>query len=253
MLTMLPRKTPVVMAGLPPPPLSLSNFKIVPNGLHKVGGQASVLIVTFQGSPRVGMAVGESFALKRFDFPDGPMSVAELYAKTESAILAKIHHPFIVECCGSFEHTVRSKGSHPHKSFFIVLRLAPRNVENLIMDRMDMLAAGEVAHQGVFLEESLLIFVQVTLGINHLHMNKILHRDIKTPNVLLDAHGTAKVCDMGVAKCLEQPVGGSSAAAASSALRLAAKDLTVVGKCCGCRGGTEVEQRPPARTLCRLP
>ncbi|KAL6749037.1 NIMA-related kinase 4 [Haematococcus lacustris] len=46
------------------------------------------------------------------------------------------------------------------------------------------------------------LFVQILLGLNHMHSKKILHRDIKTLNVFLDESMNVKLGDMGVAKIL---------------------------------------------------
>ena len=45
------------------------------------------------------------------------------------------------------------------------------------------------------------IALQVALGMNHLHERHMLHRDLKSANVLLDEeHLKAKVCDFGLAR-----------------------------------------------------
>ena len=40
-------------------------------------------------------------------------------------------------------------------------------------------------------------------GINYLHDRKILHRDLKTQNVFIDAEGTIKIADFGISKMLD--------------------------------------------------
>lgn len=42
--------------------------------------------------------------------------------------------------------------------------------------------------------------IEIATVINYLHKSKIVHRDIKSHNVLLDVHFTAKLCDFGLAK-----------------------------------------------------
>lgn len=46
------------------------------------------------------------------------------------------------------------------------------------------------------------LFIQILLGLNHMHKKKILHRDVKTLNVFLDDQLNVKLGDMGVAKIL---------------------------------------------------
>lgn len=47
-------------------------------------------------------------------------------------------------------------------------------------------------------------FIEMSLGLNHLHSLKILHRDIKTINMFLGKDDIIKIGDLGVAKQLNQ-------------------------------------------------
>lgn len=44
------------------------------------------------------------------------------------------------------------------------------------------------------------IFLHTLLGLRHMHEQNILHRDIKSLNIFLDANDTCKLGDLGVAK-----------------------------------------------------
>lgn len=46
------------------------------------------------------------------------------------------------------------------------------------------------------------IFVQLCIGLHYLHSRKILHRDLKTQNILISKNDTIKIADFGVAKAL---------------------------------------------------
>mmetsp|Transcript_7811 Transcript_7811/g.22238 ORF Transcript_7811/g.22238 Transcript_7811/m.22238 type:complete len:256 (-) Transcript_7811:2728-3495(-) len=47
--------------------------------------------------------------------------------------------------------------------------------------------------------EILAISIQVAKGIAHMHRRSLVHRDLKPENILLDASGTAKIADLGLA------------------------------------------------------
>ena len=49
-------------------------------------------------------------------------------------------------------------------------------------------------------ETAKVIFKQVIEGIGYVHSKKILHRDIKLDNILLDGKGNVKIGDFGVSK-----------------------------------------------------
>ncbi|KAI4381809.1 hypothetical protein MLD38_007848 [Melastoma candidum] len=56
-------------------------------------------------------------------------------------------------------------------------------------------------HNGMFKLPSLLkVAMDVSKGMNYLHQNNIIHRDLKTANLLMDENEVVKVADFGVAR-----------------------------------------------------
>ncbi len=46
---------------------------------------------------------------------------------------------------------------------------------------------------------------EVCRGMDYLHRRNIVHRDLKTANLLMDELGTVKVADFGVARVMDSP------------------------------------------------
>lgn len=60
---------------------------------------------------------------------------------------------------------------------------------------------------GSFKESVIRVYArQILLGLDYLHHNKIMHRDIKGANILVDHTGLVKVADFGASKKIEDLV-----------------------------------------------
>ncbi|CAK9439191.1 uncharacterized protein LODBEIA_P34150 [Lodderomyces beijingensis] len=74
----------------------------------------------------------------------------------------------------------------------------------MIFDYLDHDLTGLLTHPELHLEEShrKCIFKQLMTGLDYLHGKRIIHRDIKGSNILLDASGNLKIADFGLARTM---------------------------------------------------
>ncbi|KAB0397991.1 hypothetical protein E2I00_018132, partial [Balaenoptera physalus] len=123
--------------------------------------------------------------IKEINFEKMPIQEKEA-SKKEVILLAKMKHPNIVTFFSSFQENNR---------LFIVMEYC---------DGGDLMKRIR-RQRGVLLSEDQILswFVQISLGLKHIHDRKILHRDIKTQNIFLSKNGmVAKLGDFGIARVL---------------------------------------------------
>lgn len=65
------------------------------------------------------------------------------------------------------------------------------------------------------LEKALDCLLQAARGLEHAHLQGLIHRDIKPANILIDAQGTVKILDMGLARFYDPNSSLSTAQAAA--------------------------------------
>ncbi|CUM67711.1 uncharacterized protein PRCAT00005416001 [Priceomyces carsonii] len=75
----------------------------------------------------------------------------------------------------------------------------------MVLDYMDHDLTGLLTHPDLKLEEShkKFIFKQLMEGLNYLHKRRVIHRDIKGSNILLDNMGRVKIADFGLARTMK--------------------------------------------------
>ncbi|XP_070591604.1 serine/threonine-protein kinase Nek8 isoform X5 [Erythrolamprus reginae] len=109
-----------------------------------------------------------------------------LAAQNECQVLKLLHHPHIIEYYENFLED---------KALMIAMEYAPGGtLAEFIRKRGNSLLD----------EETILhFFAQILLALHHVHAKQILHRDLKTQNILLDKHHTTvKIGDFGISKIL---------------------------------------------------
>ncbi|XP_039221468.1 serine/threonine-protein kinase Nek8 isoform X2 [Crotalus tigris] len=109
-----------------------------------------------------------------------------LAAQNECQVLKLLHHPHIIEYYENFLED---------KALMIAMEYAPGGT------------LAEFIHKrgnSLLDEETILhFFAQILLALHHVHAKQILHRDLKTQNILLDKHHTmVKIGDFGISKIL---------------------------------------------------
>ncbi|KAL3997880.1 Serine/threonine-protein kinase nekl-2 [Acanthocheilonema viteae] len=102
----------------------------------------------------------------------------------EVTLLKRLHHPHIIGYYESFK---------TENAFSIVMQYA----EGGTMDKMILEQKGIK-----FVENTVLnYFTQVAIGLEYMHSKQILHRDLKTQNILLNKKRTiVKLSDFGISK-----------------------------------------------------
>lgn len=108
--------------------------------------------------------------------------------KAEVSLLRRLNHPNI---CG-YKESFLSKNKD---SLCIVMEFC---------DGGDLSDVITRAKNQLFRESKILhYFVQMSLGLQFMHSNRILHRDLKTQNIFLLGNGRLVLGDLGICKVLE--------------------------------------------------
>lgn len=115
-------------------------------------------------------------------------------------------------CDFILEISILSRLSHPNVIRFwrgcVDLRSGHRTLL-LVTEWMDRGVLSSLLHEGsqemrLTLGQMQVLATGIGLGLAYLHDVKILHLDLKSPNVLLNSSWQAKLCDFGLAKLREQ-------------------------------------------------
>ncbi|NXI62223.1 NEK3 kinase, partial [Anseranas semipalmata] len=129
----------------------------------------------------------QKYAMKEIRLPMSSSDVEN--SRKEAILLAKMKHPNIVAYKESFE-------ADGH--LYIVMEYC---------DDGDLMQKIKHQRGKLFPEDTILHwFVQMCLGVKHIHDKRVLHRDIKSKNIFLTQNGKVKLGDFGSARLLAHPV-----------------------------------------------
>jgi serine/threonine-protein kinase 24/25/MST4 len=119
---------------------------------------------------------GMSVAIKIIDVENAEDEVEDIIQEIQ--ILSGLHSPYVTRYHGSF-----SKGS----DLWIVMEFCSGG------------SCSDLMRPGLIPEDYICIIIrELLMGLDYLHNDKKLHRDIKAANVLLGANGQVKLADFGV-------------------------------------------------------
>ena len=126
------------------------------------------------------VASGRLVAIKTFNKKNLKKKNAKQKIKNEIGMLSQLRHPFINQILDSFETDTH---------IFIVMEYICGDLLSFIRKR------GKLSET-----VSIIIFKQLIEGLKYIHHKKIVHRDIKLDNILIDLTNTIKICDFGVSR-----------------------------------------------------
>lgn len=104
----------------------------------------------------------------------------------EIKLLMEIHHDNVITLLDVIGQKT---------SIQLVFDFMETDLENLIKDNNVILQYSHIKN----------ILMQIFLGLEHLHLNFILHRDLKPNNLLMNHNGRIKITDFGLARYFGSP------------------------------------------------
>lgn len=118
----------------------------------------------------------------------GPAHIQRFKAEAEAA--ARLDHPHIVP--------IHDIGEHAGQHFFSMKLIEGRNLAQVLAARETQ---GGTLHRE---REWAQLVATMARAVHYAHQRRVLHRDLKPTNILIDAHGEPHLTDFGLAKIIER-------------------------------------------------
>jgi len=129
-------------------------------------------------------------ALKKVKMEQSRDKFFPITSLREMSLLLELDHPNIVKV---IEIVV---GRKHIKEVYMVMEYCDHDFKGLMSVKKDPFSLSEIK----------CLVQQLLRGVGHLHDNWIIHRDLKTSNLLLNNKGILKICDFGMARKYGDPL-----------------------------------------------
>ncbi|XP_019463638.1 PREDICTED: cyclin-dependent kinase G-2-like isoform X2 [Lupinus angustifolius] len=109
-------------------------------------------------------------------------------ALREMNILLSFNHPSIID--------VKEVAVDDYDGTFMVMEYMEHDLKELMKEKKQPFSIGEIKS----------MMKQLLEGVKYIHDNWVIHRDLKTSNILLDNEGHLKICDFGLSRQYGSPL-----------------------------------------------
>eukprot|EP00935_MAST-01C_sp_MAST-1C-sp1_P000817 g817.t1 len=159
------------------------------NNVLGEGGFATVFVGKLSGLGKV--------AIKKCRIPDSPFEqeFARKSLRAELKTMAHYKHENLVELLGAFVDA-----QHVEAPYILVYELCENGC---LLERLACRNHKQLAVPALSEEQRLMVALGIARALEYLHvkaMPSIIHRDVKSPNILLDGSMTAKLADFGTVR-----------------------------------------------------
>lgn len=167
----------------PPHHLAMNDTQLGRYHLTRVLGQGAMGIVYEARDPHLDRRVAVKTARTR-DLPADEAANYERRFLTEARSSARLRHPSIV--------SVFDAGKDGDVTYLVMELVDGVNLKHCLNNGVRFTPAGAAR-----------LVWSVLNALEHAHSQRVIHRDVKPENVLLDLSGVARLTDFGIAKLLE--------------------------------------------------
>jgi serine/threonine-protein kinase len=156
---------------------------------------------------------GQVLGAYRLDYPLGQGGMGTVWlarridGRFEGTAAVKLPHLALLSPQGQErfrqEGSVLARLAHPGIARLLDAGVSAAGQPYLILEYVDGRPIDRyVRDENLNQSQRIRLFLQVLAAVGHAHANLIVHRDLKPSNILVDAHGSVKLLDFGIAKLL---------------------------------------------------